>query len=124
MDRREQADLARLGRRLGDDPFFLASALKDFAESENLGEAELAERIGIAVEALDRLRLCRCPDPASADFHRDVELIAARFGVSSSGLTQVIRRAVILRVFRDASIGGLQAARDHEPTTDPRPEPE
>ncbi len=107
--------LAAFARRVADDPFFLASALRDYAQSEGLDDAGLAARLGCSAETLDRLRLCRRPRPEPAEFRADVDRIAERFGVDPTALAEVVRRADVLAELRHAGAGGagtLMAARD------------
>lgn len=119
MDKPSTEHLAALARRVEDDPFFLASALKAYAESEGLADGPLAERLGIPTEALPALRLCRRPDPGAQGFRRDVDRIATRFGIRGGAIAQVIRQADALNALHGASKapgGELRAARDrHTP---------
>lgn len=126
MDSRSLIYLAGLARRVENDPFFVASVLREYAHGEGLTEADLAARLGIPEEDLDRLRLCRCPDPAAPDFRRDLERIAAHTGAQPGVLAQIIRQVASLNTLRQAehADGGLRAARDREPTGDEAPEAE
>ena len=47
--------LERLARRVASDPFFLASALARYAESEEPDDAALAEKLGCAMPVLTRV---------------------------------------------------------------------
>jgi hypothetical protein len=98
-----------------DDPFFLGSALAEYARSEGLDEAELAAALGCSSEALARLRLCRRPDPAPERFLDEVELIAHRFGARPEVVAEAVRRADALVALREPALGArglLMAARD------------
>ncbi len=109
--------IAALARRVRDDPFFLASALADYAHSEDLDERGLATVLDCSQETLDLLRLCRRPRATAPSFRTDVDRIAARFGVRADTLTEIVRRADVLAAMRrdDASGQGLLlAARDRE----------
>lgn len=109
--------LARLARRVQDDPFYLASALAAYARSESLDDAALAAYLGCTPDTLQRLRLCRAPRTDPIGFRADIELVAGRFGVDPTLLADVVRRASALRAFRrDTGIhrGALIAARDHQ----------
>lgn len=82
------AHLSRLARRVEDDPFFLASALRDYARDNGIGAQALADRLGCAVETLPQLALCRRPVPAT--FDHDIATIAARFGIDPRVLTIIV----------------------------------
>jgi hypothetical protein len=110
-----------LGRRVENDPFFLASALADYARSEHLDNEDLAAALGCAVETLGPLRLCRRPRPDPGLFKQDIERIAARFGVDADLLAQAVRRSDALSSLRRAATGGrglLMAARDRQAQED------
>jgi hypothetical protein len=105
--------LARLARRVRDDPFFLASLLALYAESEGIDDAGLA----CPADTLTALRLCRAPREDAAGFREDIGRLAARFGVDADRLIEVVRRGQALRRMRGAAPaarGYLMAARDGE----------
>ena len=115
-----------LARRVRDDPFFLASALQDYARSERLDRQALADVLACPVEALAPLGLCRRPRPDPPLFRRDVDRIAARFGSDADALAEIVRRADALAGLRRAATGErglLMAARDRE-EDEPEGEPE
>jgi hypothetical protein len=102
--------LARLADRVADAPDFLGCALAEYARSERLGDAALAERLGCPLEDLTRLRLCRMPRGQAPLFGQDVERIAARFSVDAGLLAEIVRRGQSLRSLRTA-----EGAREQEP---------
>jgi hypothetical protein len=104
--------IAALGRRAQDDPFFLAAALADYAQSEGLDEEGLAAMLNCSIETLNRLRLCRRPVPTADAYWADVTRIATRFGVKAEALAEVVRRSDVLVALRreGADGGGLVAA--------------
>jgi hypothetical protein len=107
--------LAALALRVRDDPFFLASALAVYAESETMDDEQLAAQLGCPVATLVSLRLCRRPRPEPPTFRRDVDLIAARFGLHADVLAAVVRRADAVTALRREATGAegvLMAARD------------
>jgi hypothetical protein len=113
--------IAALARRVQDDPFFLASALADYARSEELDEGGLAAVLDCSIDTLNRLRLCRRPGLVVDAFQADAGRIAARFGVSTDTLAEIIRRSDVLVALRRAGaaeVGLLAAARDREEATD------
>jgi hypothetical protein len=109
--------IAALARRVENDQFFLASALADYARSEELDEGGLATVLDCSIDTLNRLRLCRRPRPAGAEFQADLTGIAARFGLKADTLAQIVRRADVLVALRRGSAsesGLLAAARDRD----------
>lgn len=117
--------LPALAQRVSDDPFFLASVLTVYAESEAMDDEQLAAQLDCSTETLVPLRLCRRPRPEPPEFRRDVELIAARFSVRADVLAAAVRRADAVSALRRAaegSQGTLMAARDRRdaglPATD------
>jgi len=107
--------LEALARRVMEDPFFLGSALAEYARSEGLDEVGLSAALGCSGEALARLRLCRRPDPAPERFAAEVELIATRFGARPDVVAEAVRRADALAGLRGPAAGErglLMAARD------------
>lgn len=112
----------RLARRVETDPPFLASALADYARSEQLSETELADSLGCTIEILARLRLCLRPRPDH--FHDDIDEIAARFQIDDVVLAEAVRRSDALasmrpHMTRETRTGLLKAARDRGPKPKP-----
>lgn len=109
-----------LARRVGEDPFFLASAFAEYARGMGLDDAGLANLLGCTVAILPHLRLCRRPGGEAAAFREDVARIADRFGVDRAVLAQIVRWADAVAELRAASAadaaregrGVLLAARD------------
>jgi hypothetical protein len=106
--------LEHMARRAEGWPDFLAWALAEYARWEGLDDSALAAKLGCAVEALVPLRLCRLPDDDPAGFQRDVDALAAGFGIDGDVLASVVRRARSGVRFRQAPAGGggVMAARD------------
>jgi hypothetical protein len=113
--------LELLARRVMSDPFFLASPLACFAQSEGLDEPALAARLGCDVAVLTALRLCRSPDPRPPGFWKDVQAIAGRLGLQADALAEAVRLGQNLQQMRCAAgvPGSLLAARDREPGDGP-----
>ncbi len=114
--------LDRLARRVESDPFFLAAPLARYAASEKLTDDALAAQLGLDREALQRLRLCRNPDPLPPAFGKDVEQIAARFHLDPDRLAEIVRLGQALLQSEppaDRSVppgaGHLLAAREDAP---------
>ena len=120
-----------LARRVGQDSFFLASALALYARSERLDEQGLARALGCPPATLTMLRLCRRPRPEPAAFREDIERIATRFGIDAGALARIVRRADALEGLRAAGSAGverddaglLMAARDREDEKPPEDGP-
>lgn len=110
--------LRALVRRAEGEPFFLASALKAYAESEGMNDENLARFLGCAPEALDPIRLCRRPAGEAPRFRDDVLRIAQHFGLHADRLAGILRRVDALAALRPGGAppgGELRAARDREP---------
>lgn len=110
-----------LAQRLRTDQFFLASALNDYATSEQMDDAALAAALHCSPETLTSLFLCRRPQPEPPAFRQDVDAIATRFSVRADVLAEAVRRADALVALRQdtsaitaASGGTLIAARDRQ----------
>ena len=113
--------LDHLAHRAADDRFFLASALADYARSERLDDAGLAQALGCAVGALTTLRLCRRPAGEAVAFRAAIAQIAEYCGVDRVALTGIVRRADALDSLRAEAAttapdmrGTLLAARERE----------
>ncbi len=118
--------LTRLALRVRSDPFFLASALARYAESQRLDDNALAAQLGCDRNTLTHLRLCRNPDPTPPHFWNDVERIAGRFRLDPDRLAEVVRfgQAILqARLPTDApaspGAGYLMAAREDEDSPTP-----
>lgn len=110
--------ITALARRVEGDDLFLASALADYAQAEDLDDRSLALRLGCPTKTLVSLRLCLRPDPEPVVFRREVGRIASRFEVDAGVLAEAIRLSDATRAMRDKTgveDGGLlMAARDRD----------
>ena len=112
--------LDTLARRVENEPFFLASTLALFAQSEALDDEALCRFLRCPWESFAMLRLCRTPDEEPSAFQRDVKWIAERFGADVDALTEAARRGQRCNGCGNRGRRGtLQAARDAE--EEPRP---
>ena len=109
-------------RRLRSDPFFLASALEDYAGSEHLDGAGLAAVLGCRVANLGALGLCRRPRSDRQHFTDDVRRIAVRFDVAEDRLAEVVRRSDVLTALREAESEDVMAAARDRGTPDELPD--
>ena len=113
--------IAHLARRAEDDSFFLAFALRCYARSEGIDDAQLAQMLGCPIHALPMLALCRRPRSDPSGFSEDVDVIACRFQIDAATLAEIVRRADALAAMSDAPMteaGFLMAARDRESDQD------
>jgi hypothetical protein len=118
--------LDALARRAQGDPFFLASLLARYAQSEALDDHGLAAALGCPPERLSALRLCRAPRPDPAGFREDVAVIAAELGLDPDRLAEAVMRGRAIEEIGAAPAGGrgfLMAARDDEPPEESGPPP-
>lgn len=118
--------LKHMAERVKADPFFLAYALAGYAAAESLDDVGLAAVLGVGVEDLTRLRLCRAPREKPAERRDDITQIASAFGIAAATLADVLNagRAVArLREKRPAADrgGAFLAARDGEPPAEGEP---
>ncbi|HVS40187.1 MAG TPA: hypothetical protein VMS17_31805 [Gemmataceae bacterium] len=110
--------LEHLAGRVAGAPDFLASALAEYARSEQLADAALAARLGCTAETLTHLRLCRMPRGQAPLFWQDVAKIAGRFSVDADLVAEIARRGQSLMNLRKVEDGRIQepgfllAARD------------
>jgi len=111
-----------LARRLETESDFLASALATYARAENLGDEDLAGRLGCKPAQLAAIRLCRMPRDAQPFIRQDIERIAGEFQIDPLVLAAAVRLANSLVKLdpKQDSAGSLIAARDL--TDDPEAE--
>jgi hypothetical protein len=81
----------RVLRRVGDDPYFLGSALTAYQHCSGADVGDVATFLGCPVAALPRLALARRPDPHSPRFRRDLARLAARSGAAEGRLPAVLQ---------------------------------
>jgi hypothetical protein len=81
----------RAARRATLDSHFLAFALHQYAEQNQMDEPTLAAALGATPETLAHARLCRTPRTDPAGLREDVERIAAKFGLNRQVLAKAVR---------------------------------
>ena len=115
--------LENLAKRLEDDPFFLACALRLYAVSDDISESQLAAALGCSVEGLTYMKLCRMPAGEPKAFQADVERIATKFGVRADALAVIARRGEVLLKLRSAesTSAAFMAARDRNDPVEDQP---
>ena len=111
----------RAARRAAIDPHFLAFALDQYAENNQMDEPALIAALGATPETLAHARLCRTPRTDPDGFREDVTHIAAKFGLNTFVLAQVVRAGEVAIAHRAAAERELPetatpmlAARDRE----------
>ena len=82
---------ARVLARVGDDPFFVGSALVAYQRCAGADFPGLAAFLGCAVEDLTRLALARRPDPHSPRFRAELARIAARTRTKEDRLAAILQ---------------------------------
>lgn len=81
--------LAHLARRTARDPFFLGWSLARYQARTGVCETVLAAELMMDVAALDRLRLCRRPDPTSPHYADELTQIAVVIGCDATSLRRI-----------------------------------
>ncbi len=104
--------IERMAQRAMDDPFYVASAMAEYARSEGIPWRQLAGLLGCSEDQLSRVALCR--RPYGDAIWNDLEQIAGRFALDAEALVTMVRRADALTSLRGAAgtTTMLQAARD------------
>ncbi len=99
----------------------MASLLRIYQETEGVDDEQLAAHLGLAVDRLPILALCREPRGDAPFFRQDIAEIADYTGTGVTNLAMFVRAAQGLRRMRassDRSTGYLAAARDAETSTE------
>lgn len=98
-------------------PFYLASVLRLYMDSERMNEAELSQLLGCTEEVLPHIQLCRAPRSEAEGFQEDVLRVAAEFNLDASALAKACRLGGVMRTMTEAKAEGLDAymaARDRK----------
>lgn len=93
----------RMARRAAIDPRFLAFALHQYAENQQMDEPALMAALGATPETLAHARLCRTPRGDDAGVKEDVARIAAKFGLNAAVLLRAVRAGEVAVVQRAAA---------------------
>lgn len=111
--------VVRLAKRAAVDPYFLAFALAEYAQAQNLDDAALAAALGTTPDVLAHVRLCPAPR-ADEGFQADIERVATKFGVDRDALAAAARHGQVVAAMRAAAdanpeaAGAVLAARDRK----------
>jgi hypothetical protein len=100
-------------RRTGRDPAFLGYWLRRHRLSERLSPAHLAGRLGLDLERLVLLSLCRTP--RDEQFGTDLAVVSARTGAETTALARLLRQEQGLARWAEGAApphGWLMAASD------------
>ncbi|MDQ2745352.1 MAG: hypothetical protein M3Z66_24055 [Chloroflexota bacterium] len=106
--------IERMAQRATDDPFYVASAMAEYARSEGIPWRQVASLLGCSEEQLSQVALCR--RPYGDAIWNDLVRIAGRFALDAEALATMVRRADALTSLRGGAgtTTMLQAARDRE----------
>ncbi len=111
----------RMARRAAIDPRFLAFALHQYAENNQMDEPALTAALGATPETLAHARLCRTPRGDDAGVKEEVARIAVKFGLNAAVLLRAVRAGEVAVVQRAAvecespePVVPVLAARDRE----------
>lgn len=111
----------RMARRAAIDPRFLAFALHQYAENNQMDEPALTAALGATPETLAHARLCRTPRGDDAGVKEEVARIAVKFGLNAAVLLRAVRAGEVAVVQRAAAkcespepVVPVLAARDRE----------
>ena len=105
---------AAVFRNTAQDPAWIGHWLARHQQTENLDEDQLAQKLGVAVDNL--VLLCLCRSPRSDHFLEDLRVVCKRTGASEKVLAQVLKQEqALLGVSRSgpaSTSGWLMAASD------------
>ena len=115
MNSREKASLqAAVFRNTAREPAWLGYWLARHQQTENLDEQQLADKLGILMDKL--VLLCLCRTPRRDQFREDLDVVCRHTGASEEVLAQILRREQILHEWKEAgpppASGWLMAASD------------
>lgn len=106
----------KLLERAADDPFFVGWALAKYQHIQGINSLDLAHWLKCAPEVINRLALCRLPDPKKGNIVTDVQKIATFGPCDPEALLCLIRTVMSVQVMQEAVVnssdGFLMAARD------------
>jgi hypothetical protein len=77
-------------RQTANDPIWLGHWLRRHRRSEKLPPSRLAERLGLPLEGLIVLSLCRTP--RDDHFHEDLDVVCRRTGANEAELARLLRQ--------------------------------
>jgi hypothetical protein len=110
----------RMARRAAIDPRFLAFALHQYAENQQMDEPALTAALGATADTLAYARMCRTPRTDPDGFREDVTRIAAKFGLNPDVLAEAVRAGEVAVARRAAgqvlpeTAAPVLAARDRD----------
>jgi hypothetical protein len=111
----------RMARRAAIDPRFLAFALHQYAENQQMDEPALMAALGATPDGLAHARLCPTPRSDRSGLREEVERIAAKFRLNAAVLLRAVRAGEVAVAQRAAAerelpetAAPLLAARDRD----------
>jgi hypothetical protein len=105
---------AAVFRATGEDPTWLGHWIDRFQQGEGIQTAEVADQLGLGVEAL--VLLCLCKTPRADHFQDDLTVVCQRTGANEDALARIVRQGQALSKWSgrasEAATGWLLAASD------------
>ena len=93
----DKTPLEWVAERSEADPFYMASALAAYRQSEGINVLAMAETLDCAPASLLLLALCRKPGAVGeGEFAADVAHLVRRFGLNRAALVRVLRQEKFL----------------------------
>ena len=83
--------LIRFAQKATSDPDFFGHTLHLFAEGNALDEPQLCQRLGIDLEKLVKLKLCRTPRLDPEGFRKDTHRLGEVFGIDQKLIARIVR---------------------------------
>jgi hypothetical protein len=108
---------AAVFRNTAEDPAFIGYWLARHQQTENLDDQPLADKLGLAMDKL--VMLCLCRTPRESSFRDDLTAICRYTGAPEELLAQILRREQVLLGWQKTAppgqSGWLMAASDRPP---------
>lgn len=120
----EKASLhAAVFRNTAKDPAWLGYWMARHQQTEDLDEQQVADKLGIAMDNL--VLLCMCRTPRSDHFREDLQVVCQHTGAREVVLANILRQEQNLHHWKESgapsSQGWLMAASDRFPSDDELP---
>ena len=124
MSPKDKAGLhAAVFRNTAKDPAWVGYWLARHQQTEDLEEEQLADKLGVPMD--DLVLLCLCRTPRADHFGEDLKVICQHTGASEAVLAQILRKEQILHHWTAAGQpqdqGWLMAASDRPDEADSGP---
>ena len=104
MTPQDQASLhAAVLRRTSEDPTWLGHWLARHQRTEGIGPGELAARLGLPMDRL--VLLCLCRTPRTDHFAEDLQVVCTRAGAAEHVVARILRQEQALAQWAGAPAG-------------------